>query len=95
MRRHRFFETTSNLIPRPAGTGIRSPYRVYDTEVVLSGVVAVYGTGGGKGAEHWADAMGIGWMSRPELARPFRPRTRSTSFARYSAVRMRATGASR
>ena len=38
-----------------------------------SGIVHVFGTGGGKGAEHWAEAMGIDWTDRAHLAEAIPP----------------------
>jgi DNA (cytosine-5)-methyltransferase 1 len=39
-----------------------------------SGIVGVYGNGGDKRADLWADAMGIDWMTRQELTQAIPPR---------------------
>jgi DNA (cytosine-5)-methyltransferase 1 len=70
VRRHRHFECSFPLLVPPCVHGTQArQYRIYDHgRWYTSPIVHVFGTGGGKGAEHWADAMGIDWMTRPELA---------------------------
>jgi len=65
VKRHRYFESNTPLMVSPCAHG-QQPlrYRVYDHgHWYLSRTVQVFGTGGGKGREHWQDAMGIDWTN--------------------------------
>lgn len=77
VRRHRWFETNWALAGKPcdhAWQNADKRFRLYDHGRWFdSGIVHVFGTGGGKGAEHWAEAMGIDWMSRAGLAEAIPP----------------------
>jgi DNA (cytosine-5)-methyltransferase 1 len=75
VRRHRRFETNFPLIVPPCAHGQQAPrFEVYDHGAwYKSAVVPVYGTGGGKGREHWAEAMGIDWMTDSEMAEAIPP----------------------
>ena len=75
LRRHRLFESSFPLMGPPCVHGQqRKRFSVFrHGEVILSRVVPVYGTGGGKAAKHWAEAMGIDWMTRPEMAEAIPP----------------------
>lgn len=77
VERHRLFETNWPLGDHdwPCRHGIWAPrYDVHDHgRRYKSRVVPVYGTGGGKAAEHWGKAMGIDWMTRAELAEAIPP----------------------
>src|SRR5262245_23077181 len=64
VRRHRYFETNFDLLsPGPCRHNEESPrYELYDHgKHYMSRGVHVFGTGGGKGREHWQEAMGIDW----------------------------------
>jgi len=75
VRRHRLFESTFPILTPVCAHGSQPPrYRIYDHgRWYESPVVHVFGTGGGKGREHWADAMGIDWMTDDELAESIPP----------------------
>lgn len=77
VERHRLFETNWPLGDHdwPCRHGIWAPrFEVQDHgKRYKSKVVPVYGTGGGKAAEHWPAAMGIDWMTRAELAEAIPP----------------------
>jgi len=77
VERHRLFEANWPLHDHdwPCRHGIWAPrYEVQDHgRRYKSRVVPVYGTGGGKAAEHWPAAMGIDWMTRSELAEAIPP----------------------
>lgn len=75
VRRHRLFETSFPFdVPGCWHSEQKPKYEVYDHgKWYLSRVVPVYGTGGGKAAEHWAEAMQIDWMTRPEMAEAIPP----------------------
>ncbi len=77
VRRHRWFESNWGLVGKPcdhAWQNADKRFRLYDHGRWFdSGIVHVFGTGGGKGAEHWAEAMGIDWMTRDELAEAIPP----------------------
>jgi DNA (cytosine-5)-methyltransferase 1 len=70
VRRHRRFETNFPILVPSCAHGVQIPrFTLYDHgKEFLSGVVHVFGAGGGKGREHWSEAMGIDWMTDPELA---------------------------
>jgi len=86
LRRHRLFESNVFLFGLPCAhgrftekrywNGDGSRYngdgsRSYSSERRLSTVVQVYGHAGGK--EEWPAAMGIDWMTYPELAEAIPP----------------------
>jgi DNA (cytosine-5)-methyltransferase 1 len=77
VERHRLFETNWPLPDHdwPCRHGIWAPrFDVQDHgKRYKSRVVPVYGSGGGKAAEHWPAAMGIDWMTRSELAEAIPP----------------------
>jgi C-5 cytosine-specific DNA methylase len=75
VRRHRVFETNAALLGPACAHASQPPrYRLYDHgHWYESPVVHVFGTGGGKGREHWGDAMGIDWMTDAELAEAIPP----------------------
>ena len=77
VKRHRLFEAIWPLRdhPWPCRHGIWSPrFDVQDHgKHYKSRTVPVFGTGGGKAAEHWAEAMGIDWMTRDELSQAVPP----------------------
>lgn len=77
VRRHRLFEA-SFPIEAPgcshAWQDADKRFRLYDHgKWFRSGVVHVFGTGGGKGKEHWPEAMGIDWMTNAELVEAIPP----------------------
>ena len=69
VRRHRHFETNTSPSVRTMELRCKHKsqpkrYRLYDHgKWYLSSVVHVFGTGGGKGREHWQEAMGIDWTN--------------------------------
>ena len=75
VQRHRRFETNWPLLVRPCAHEAQPRrYPVYDHgRHYTSRVVPVYGTGGGKARSDWAEAMGIDWMTDPELAEAIPP----------------------
>jgi site-specific DNA-cytosine methylase len=75
VRRHRHFETNWKLTVPGCDHASQPPkYRVYDHgKWYIARTVPVYGTGGGKAKEHWADAMGIDWMTHAEMAEAIPP----------------------
>ena len=76
VRRHRLFESSIGLMVPPCAHHLQTPrFRIYEKGAwKLSPTVPVYGAhGGGKAAEHWAEAMGIDWMTRAELAQAIPP----------------------
>lgn len=75
VRRHRYFESNLPLEPLPCDHKAQVPqYDLYDHgRWYKSGVVHVFGTGGGKGKEHWPEAMGIDWMTNAELVEAIPP----------------------
>lgn len=77
VRRHRWFEANWPIEGSRCDHGWQDAdkrFRLYDHGRWFdSGIVHVFGTGGGKGAEHWAEAMGIDWMNRAELAEAIPP----------------------
>ncbi len=76
VRRHRLFETNWPVLVPPCTHSYQDDKK-YDLyrhgEWYRSATVSVFGTGGGKAAEHWADAMGIDWMTRAALAEAIPP----------------------
>lgn len=77
VRRHRLFESNIELVAPKCDHRWQNEdkrYRLYDHgRWYDSGIVHVFGTGGGKGREHWADAMRIDWMTDEELAEALPP----------------------
>jgi len=77
VERHRLFETNWAIGNHhwPCRHRIWAPrFDVYDHgKHYKARTVPVYGTGGGKAAEHWGRAMGIDWMTRAELAEAIPP----------------------
>jgi len=77
VERHRLFETNWAIGNHhwPCRHQIWAPrFDVYDHgRHYKARTVPVYGTGGGKAAEHWGPAMGIDWMTRSELAEAIPP----------------------
>jgi len=72
--RHRVFETNV-WIWQPPHTPHRGRVAGCRHGEWFSGpYFAVYGDGGGKGSlQQWRDAMGIDWMTKPELAEAIPP----------------------
>lgn len=75
VRRHRLFESSEFLMSMPCAHGWQTPmFDVYEHgKWIKSPVARVYGLGGGKARESWPEAMGIDWMSDPELAQAIPP----------------------
>lgn len=77
VRRHRLFESNVLLLAPPCDHRWQDAdkrFRLYDHGRWFdSGIVHVFGTGGGKGAEHWAEAMGIDWTDRAHMAEAIPP----------------------
>jgi SAM-dependent methyltransferase len=89
VRRHRFFETNwpQPLRGGPDSWSCRHELQDEDKRFLLydhgkwfrSGIVHVFGTGGGKGRDYWPSAMGCGdnwdecWMTPAELAEAIPP----------------------
>jgi DNA (cytosine-5)-methyltransferase 1 len=77
VERHRLFETNWPLGDHhwPCRHQIWAPRFDFSDhgKNYKSKTVPVYGTGGGKAAEHWEAAMGITWMTRAELAEAIPP----------------------
>jgi DNA (cytosine-5)-methyltransferase 1 len=75
VQRHRLFESNASLSGVECNHGAQpKKYRVYDHgKWYMSRVVPVYGNGGGKAKEHWAEAMGIDWMTHVEMAEAIPP----------------------
>jgi DNA (cytosine-5)-methyltransferase 1 len=79
LRRHRLFECSFPAMGVPCAHGVtekRFPaLNGQDRKRGgRSGIVGVYGNGGDKRADLWADAMGIDWMTRQELTQAIPPR---------------------
>jgi DNA (cytosine-5)-methyltransferase 1 len=75
VRRHRLFEANFPLMVPPCSHGQQKrQFKVWrHGREMLSAVVPVYGTGGGKAADSWPEAMGIDWMTRAEMAEAIPP----------------------
>ena len=77
VRRHRLFESNSDIMQRPCEHFWQDNdpiFRLYDHgRWFTSGIVHVFGNGGGKGKEHWPLAMGIDWMTGAELTQAIPP----------------------
>jgi DNA (cytosine-5)-methyltransferase 1 len=83
LRRHRLFEANWPIWPLSClHEKLPKKYRVYDHgKWYLSAFVPVYGMGGGKAKEHWAEAMGIDWMTHDEMREAIPP-----AYTRYIAT---------
>lgn len=79
VRRHRLFETNWDLRPLPCNHDWQELHRPYTRmrggkEPDVTGLISVHGSTGGKGGiEAWKVAMGIDWMTGPELAQAIPP----------------------
>jgi DNA (cytosine-5)-methyltransferase 1 len=75
VRRHRMFETNFPLMSPGCAHGAQAKrFDVFEHgEWRKSPTVPVYGVGGGKAKEHWAEAMGIDWMTHDEMAQAIPP----------------------
>jgi DNA (cytosine-5)-methyltransferase 1 len=74
VRRHRLFECSFPVMAPPCAHDRPKKFETYrHGKVIATACVPVYGTGGGKAAEHWAEAMGIDWMDREGLAQAIPP----------------------
>ena len=75
LKRHRLFETNFPLMVPPCAHGqLAKRFKIWrHGEIIDTAFVPVYGTGGGKAAEHWAGAMGIDWMDRDGLSQAIPP----------------------
>ena len=75
VRRHRLFETNFPLMAPPCAHGaMPAKFDVYEHgRWYKSPFAKVYGSGGGKAAEHWPEAMGIDWMTADEMAQAIPP----------------------
>lgn len=87
VRRHRLFEASFELHALPCIHGWQKPrYPLYDHgKHYMSGIVHVFGTGGGKGREHWPEAMGIDWMAPSEMTEAIPP-----AYTRFVGAQLRA-----
>lgn len=76
VRRHRIFESSVFIWAQPCSHSWQDEtpiFRVRNHGNKRTGVAYVFGHGTGKANEHWAPAMGIGWMTRSELAQAIPP----------------------
>lgn len=77
VRRHRLFETNFDFITRPCEHFWQAADPIFDLyqhgSWYKSGIVHVFGRGGGKGREHWPEAMGIAWMNDAEIVEAIPP----------------------
>lgn len=75
VRRHRLFETNWPLMVPPCAHGWQEKrFDVYEHgKWRKSPTVPVYGKGGRKAKAHWAEAMGIDWMTHDEMAQAIPP----------------------
>lgn len=75
LRRHRNFETSFPLFAQPcAHKVVNGKFMVYEHgKWYETRFAKVYGSGGGKGKEHWAEAMGIDWMTNEEIVEAIPP----------------------
>jgi hypothetical protein len=75
LKRHRLFETNFPLMVPPCAHGqMAKRFKIHrHGEIINTAFLPVYGTGGGKAAEHWAEGMGIDWMDRAGLAQAIPP----------------------
>lgn len=75
VRRHRLFETNFPLLVPPCNHHAGEPrFDIYNHgQWSKSRVAYVFGQGGGKAKDQWADAMGIDWMSLEEIVEAIPP----------------------
>jgi DNA (cytosine-5)-methyltransferase 1 len=77
VQRHRIFETSFFFLAPLCDHAWQNNDKIFDIyehgRWFKSGVVRVYGKGGGKGEKYWGEAMGIDWMTRDELAEAIPP----------------------
>jgi DNA (cytosine-5)-methyltransferase 1 len=75
VRRHRLFECSFPVMALPCVHGQQAKrFDVYEHgKWRRSATVPVYGKGGRKAREHWAEAMGIDWMTHDEMAQAIPP----------------------
>lgn len=75
LKRHRLFECSFDVMVPPCACGSRpKQFEVFHHgRQIKTAAIPVYGTGGGKAAEHWGAAMDIDWMTRPEMAQAIPP----------------------
>jgi DNA (cytosine-5)-methyltransferase 1 len=77
VRRHRLFEANWPLEAHHWGCRhdlLMPRFDVYEHgKWRKASTVPVYGSGGGKAKDHWAQAMGIDWMSHDEMAQAIPP----------------------
>ena len=77
VRRHRWFVTNFDVPQRPCEHFWQDADPIFDLydhgRWFKSGIVHVFGTGGGKGTEHWARAMDIDWMTKKEITQAIPP----------------------
>lgn len=75
VRRHRLFESNTPLQDLPCRHEWQLPrFKIYDHgRWYLARTAPVYGNGGCKADDRWAEAMGIDWMSRRELVEAIPP----------------------
>lgn len=77
VRRHRLFECSWFPVAPDCDHAWQDAdkcFKLYDHgKWFQSGIVHVFGTGGGKGKNHWREAMGIDWMSDPEIVEAIPP----------------------
>ncbi len=75
VRRHRLFEVSFPIMGPPCAHGHQNgKFEVYEHgRWYLSPVAKVYGLGGGKAKDRWAEAMGIDWMTHAEMAQAIPP----------------------
>lgn len=76
VRRHRLFESNFPIMAMPCAhhLQVKPKYDVYEKgRWFKSPIVKMYGSGGGKAMEHWAEASGIDWMDSKGLAQAIPP----------------------
>lgn len=77
VRRHRLFESNVQLAGRPCDHTWQNADRRFDIydhgHWFKSGIVHVFGNGGGKAREHGPAAMAIDWMTWAELIQAIPP----------------------
>jgi DNA (cytosine-5)-methyltransferase 1 len=75
IQRHRLFESNMGIMGAPCQHGsLPKDIPIFRHGVwYLSRFVNVYGTGGGKARDKWAESMGIDWMTPTELGQAIPP----------------------